>query len=170
MRPSTVTHTRNSCSAFNPSKVHTHSSEHTPWTHTRSSVQPFMLQRSGSSWGFGALLKGTSVVVLRVERALCIHSPTYKSYQPKTRTQPLDYESDSITIRPRLPLALYVARQWQWQWQWQWQGSGKAVARQGWYRQEHRGVTSRPDEIKLNRQDYKYTGWLTKHSWDIINW
>ncbi len=22
----------------------------------------------------------------------------------------------------------------------------------------HRGVTSRPDEIKLNRQDYKYTG------------
>ncbi len=24
--------------------------------------------------------------------------------------------------------------------------------------QEHRGVTSRPDEIKLNRQDYKYTG------------
>ncbi len=25
-------------------------------------------------------------------------------------------------------------------------------------RQEHRGVTSRPDESKLNRQDYKYTG------------
>ncbi len=24
--------------------------------------------------------------------------------------------------------------------------------------QEHRGVTSRPDKIKLNRQDYKYTG------------
>ncbi len=27
--PSKVTHTRNLCSAFNPSKVHTHSSEHT---------------------------------------------------------------------------------------------------------------------------------------------
>ncbi len=26
-----VTHTRNLCSAFNLSKVHTHSSEHTPW-------------------------------------------------------------------------------------------------------------------------------------------
>ncbi len=40
-----------------PSKVHTHSSEHThtpgtPW-------QPFLLQRPGSSWGFGILLKGT---------------------------------------------------------------------------------------------------------------
>ncbi len=34
-----------------------------------------MLQRSGSSWGFCALLKGTSVVVLKVERALYIHSP-----------------------------------------------------------------------------------------------
>ncbi len=41
-----------------PSKVHT------PWTHTRSSVQPFMLRRPGSSWGFGALLKDTSVLVL----------------------------------------------------------------------------------------------------------
>ncbi len=29
IRPSMVTHTLNSCSAFNPSKVHTHSSEHT---------------------------------------------------------------------------------------------------------------------------------------------
>ncbi len=31
-------------------------------------------------------------------------------------------------------------------------GQGKAD------RQETPGVTSRPDEIKLNRQDYKYTG------------
>ncbi len=30
IRPSMVTHTQNLCSAFNPSKVHTHSSEHTP--------------------------------------------------------------------------------------------------------------------------------------------
>ncbi len=29
IRPSMVTHTRNLCSAINPSKVHTHSSEHT---------------------------------------------------------------------------------------------------------------------------------------------
>ncbi len=53
----------------------THPSAHTQqWTHTRSSRQP-MLRRPGSSWGFSALLKGlTSVMVLKVERALVIHS------------------------------------------------------------------------------------------------
>ncbi len=30
--------------------------------------------------------------------------------------------------------------------------------RQDRHRREHQGVTSRPDQIKLNRQDYKYTG------------
>ncbi len=34
IRPSMVTHTQNLGSAINPLKVHTHSSEHTPWTHT----------------------------------------------------------------------------------------------------------------------------------------
>ncbi len=34
-----------------------------------------MLQHPGSSWGFSSLLKSTSVVVLRVERELHIHSP-----------------------------------------------------------------------------------------------
>ncbi len=77
---------------------------HTPWTHTRSSGQPFMLRRPGSSWGFGALLKGTSVVVLKVERALYIHSPTYNSCRTgDSNSQSLGYESDSLTIRPRLP-------------------------------------------------------------------
>ncbi len=36
---------------------------------------------------FGALLKSTSVVVLRVERALYIHSPTYNSCWPETQTR-----------------------------------------------------------------------------------
>ncbi len=84
--------------------MHTHSSEHThtPWTHTRSSGQT-LLRRPGSSWGVGALLKGlTSVVVLRVERALHIH---YNSCQYReSNPQPLGYESDSLTVRPRLPL------------------------------------------------------------------
>ncbi len=68
--PSMVTHTRNLSSAFNPSKctltaVNTHPEQ---WA--------AMLRRPGSSWGIGALLKGlTSVVVLKVERALVIHSP-----------------------------------------------------------------------------------------------
>ncbi len=95
-----------------PSNVHTHTAvntpgavnTHTPWTHTRSSGQPFMLRCPGSSWGFGALLKGTSVVVLRVKRALVIHSPHLQSLPARdSNPQPLDYESDSLTIRPWLP-------------------------------------------------------------------
>ncbi len=38
-----------------------------------------MLQRPGSSWGFSALLKDTSVVVLKEERALVINSPHRQS-------------------------------------------------------------------------------------------
>ncbi len=53
------------CSAFNPSKVHTHSSEHTH----------MLRQGAGEQFGFGALLKGTSVVVLRVERERCTFTP-----------------------------------------------------------------------------------------------
>ncbi len=90
-----VTHSRNSGSAFNPSQVH---------THTRSSGQPFMLRHPGSSRGFGALLKATSVVVLR---ALYIHSPHLQFLPDRdSNPQPFDYESDSLTIRPRLPLML----------------------------------------------------------------
>ncbi len=71
-------------------------------THTRSSGQPFMLWHPGSSWGFGALLKGTSVVVLRVERAP--HSLNLQFLQARdSNSQPLGYKSDSLTIRPRLP-------------------------------------------------------------------
>ncbi len=72
--PSMVTHTRNLSSAFNPSKctltaVNIHLEQ---WA--------AILRRLGSRWGIGALLKGlTSVVVLKVERALVIHSPHRQS-------------------------------------------------------------------------------------------
>ncbi len=60
-----------------------------------------MLQRPGSSWGFGVLLKDTSVVVLKEERALVIHSPTNNPCRTwDSNPQPLDYKSDSLTIRP----------------------------------------------------------------------
>ncbi len=66
-----------------PKHAHTHVKTNIPWTHTQSSGQPFMLQHPGRSWGFGALLKGTSVMVLMVERVLDIHpSPTYSSCPP----------------------------------------------------------------------------------------
>ncbi len=57
------------------------------WTHTRSSGQP-MLRHPGSSWGFGALLKGlTSLVVLKVEeRVLVIHSP-HRQFLPDLRLE-----------------------------------------------------------------------------------
>ncbi len=92
---SMVTHTRNWCSAFNPSKcTHTAvSSEHTQqWvvnTCTRSSGQP-LLQQPGSNWGFGALLKDTPVMVLRVERALVNHSPHQQSL-PDRRFKPTTF-------------------------------------------------------------------------------
>ncbi len=78
-------------------------SAHTPWTHTRSSGQPFMLRRPGSSPGS---ILNTSVVVLRIERVLYIHSP-HRQFLPArdSNSQPLDYESDSLTIRPRIPLS-----------------------------------------------------------------
>ncbi len=67
----------------------------------------FMLRHPGSSWGFSALLKGTSVVLLKVERALDIHSPHLQSLPDRdSNSQPFDYESDS-TIWPRLP-CIYI--------------------------------------------------------------
>ncbi len=68
-----------------PTCSYTAVNTHTPWTHTR---------RPGSSWGFGALLKGTSVVVLRVERERCTFTPpTYNSCWPETRTRNLSITS-----------------------------------------------------------------------------
>ncbi len=70
-----------------------------------------MLQRPGSSWGSGALLKDTSVVVLKEERALVIHSPTNNPCRTRdSNPQSLDYESDALTIRPRLPNATKTIR------------------------------------------------------------
>ncbi len=89
-----------------PSKcTHTAVNTHKPWTHTWSSGQPFLLWCLGSSCGFGALLKGTSVVVLRVERALYIHSPHLQSLPDRDlNSQPFDYESDSLSLGHDFPL------------------------------------------------------------------
>ncbi len=103
IRPSKVTHTLNPGSAFTHPSAHTQQWTHTPWTHTQSSGQP-VLQHPGSSWVFGVLLKGTSVVVTRVERAPVIHSPHLQFLLARdSNSQPLDYESNSLTIRQRLP-------------------------------------------------------------------
>ncbi len=53
------------------------------------------------------------IVVLRMERALDIHSP-HLQFLPAgdSNSQPFDYESDSLTIRPQLPpiMNLYFSK------------------------------------------------------------
>ncbi len=103
IRPSMVTHTRNLCSAFN--KVHTHSSEHTLTVNTHPEQWAAIYAVApGKQLGVRCLAQGlTSVVVLRVERALYIHSP-HLQFLPvlDSNPRPFDYESDSLTIRPQL--------------------------------------------------------------------
>ncbi len=71
-------------SAFNPSK----------W----SSGQP-TLRRPGSSWGFGALLKGlTSVVDTSCQSRDSNPQPWVTS----------GFKSNTLSIRPRLPVKLYL--------------------------------------------------------------
>ncbi len=87
-----VTHTRFLCSAF------THPSAHKHHEHTTGVASYFMLRRPGSSWGFGALLKGLiSIVVLKVERERCTFTPpTYNSCQLETRTRNLSITSPTL--------------------------------------------------------------------------
>ncbi len=67
-------------------------------THTQSSGQP-MLWCLGSSWEFVALLKGlTSVMVLKLEQMLIIHSPTDNSCRSRgSNPQP---QVTSMTLYP----------------------------------------------------------------------
>ncbi len=78
----------NLCSAFNPSQVHTHSSEHTPGA-VEGSVPCSRAPQS----------------CIEVREA--VHSLPPPTIPPgprlKPAPQPLGYESDSLTIRPRLP-------------------------------------------------------------------
>ncbi len=108
--PSKCTHTWSSGHTHTWSSGHTHTHTHTPgavdthththleqWTHTHththtwSSVQPTQ-QRPGSSWGFGALLKGLTSVV--------DNSCRNRDSNPQRRvTSPTLYP-----LEPRLPL------------------------------------------------------------------
>ncbi len=74
--------------------MHTH-------THTQSRGQPFMLRHPGSSWGSGALLKGSHLS----RRYWGWRPPTYNSCRPETRTHNLSITSPTLTIRPWLPLS-----------------------------------------------------------------
>ncbi len=53
--------------------THTAGNSERTHTHTHGAVGIHLLWHPGSSWGFGVLLKGTSVVVLKVEES-AVHS------------------------------------------------------------------------------------------------
>ncbi len=88
-----------------PSKVHTHSSEHTHHEHTHPEQwAASYVAAHGEQLGVQCLAQGHLVMVLKVERVLYIHSPHQQSLPDRDwNSQPFDYESDSLTIRPRLP-------------------------------------------------------------------
>ncbi len=104
MRPSMVTHGdfEYALHLTHPKCTHTVVNTHTPWIHTQSSEQPFMLQHPGSSWGFGAFLKGTSLWYWGWRESCTFTPPTYNSCRAGTHTQLATY---SLTIRPWLPLS-----------------------------------------------------------------
>ncbi len=128
--PSMVTNTRNLCSAFNPSTVHTHSSEYTHThtvntvnthtqltvnTHTHTDTHTHTEQWAaiyavapGEQLGVRCLAQGW-----RVERTLYIHSPPPPQQFLSARDsspQPLNYESYSLTLGHDFP-PIYVGFQ-----------------------------------------------------------
>ncbi len=104
-----MTHTRNWCSAFNPSKcTHTQQwvvNKHTLWTHTRSSGQP-LLQRPGEQLGVRCLAQGhLSHGIEGGESA--VHSQSPPTIPAGVRIEPANqrpsgYKPNSLTIRPQL--------------------------------------------------------------------
>ncbi len=85
-------------SAFNPSKCkHTAVNTHTVNTHPEQRAAIYAAA-PGKQLG----------VRLKEERALYIHSPHLQSLPARdSNSQPFNYESDSLTIRPRLLLNKY---------------------------------------------------------------
>ncbi len=105
MWPSMVTHTRNLCSAINPSKVHTHSSEHTHTVNTHPEQWAAIYAAApGEQLGVRCLAQGhLSRGIEGGESA--VHSP-HLQFLPDLRLELatfIGYESNSLTIRTRLP-------------------------------------------------------------------
>ncbi len=83
MWPSMVTHTRNLCSAFNQSKVHTHSIEHTPGA-------PIYAVAPGEQLGVRCLAQGhLSRGIKGGESAVHSLPPPTIPARPETRTRNL---------------------------------------------------------------------------------
>ncbi len=89
-----------------PKCTHTHTSEYTHTVNTHlEQWAAIHAVAPREQLGVQCLAQGHLVVVLKVERALYIHSPHLQFLLSRdSNSQPLDYESDSLTIRPQLPL------------------------------------------------------------------
>ncbi len=97
-----------------PKCTHTHSSEHTHIVNTHPEQWAAIYAAApGEQLGVRCLAQGhlsrgwrecSRAPTLRVERVLDIHSPHLQFLPARdSNSQPLDYESDSLAIRPRLP-------------------------------------------------------------------
>ncbi len=97
VRPSMMSHTRNLCSAFNPSKC-THSSEHTH-THTHTHT----VNSHPEQWAANAAAPGEQLGVRCLAQGshLSPHDNSCRTWDSNPR--PSGYKSDSLSIRPRLP-------------------------------------------------------------------
>ncbi len=87
--------------------THTWSSEHTP-----GAVGSHIAVASGEQLRVRFPAQGHLVVVLKVKRALYIHSPNLQSLPARDlNSQPFNYKYNSLTIRPRLALkcVMYIS-------------------------------------------------------------
>ncbi len=86
IRPSMVTHTRIECSVINPSKVHTHSSEHTHSVNTHTPVGSQSCDTRGAVGGFSVLLsRGIE------DEESAVHSPPHLQFLPDLRLEPATF-------------------------------------------------------------------------------
>ncbi len=101
-----VTHTRNWSSAFNPSKcTHTAvSSEHTHCEHAPGAVGSHCSSARGAVGGSVPCSRAPQSWYWRWRECCSFTIPTFNPCRTwDSNPQPLDYKSDSLTIRPRLP-------------------------------------------------------------------
>ncbi len=106
IQPSILTHTCNLCSAFTHPSAHTQQWTHTHCEHTPGAVGSHLCYGTPGAVGDRCLAQGHLVVVLKVERALYIHS-THRQYLPDrdSNSQPFDYESNSLQLGHDFPAA-----------------------------------------------------------------
>ncbi len=110
-----VTHTRNSCSAFtHPRCTHAAVNTHTLWTHTEQWAVIYAAAP-------GEQLRARCLSQGHLSRGIeggesAVHSPPHLQFLPDrdSISQPFNPESDSLTIRPRLPHVPQVRNSYCW--------------------------------------------------------